>query len=72
MITVELQQDFDGRLKLSVSDNGIGFPSDLDFKTTESLGMMIINTSTQQIEGEINLDQSNGTKFTVIFKDNDY
>lgn len=72
MITVELQQDFDGRLKLSVSDNGIGFPSDLDFKTTESLGMMIINTLTQQIEGEINLDQSNGTKFTVIFKDNDY
>ena len=72
MITVELQQDFDGRLKLSVSDNGIRFPSDLDFKTTESLGMMIINTLTQQIEGEIHLDQSNGTKFTVIFKDKDY
>ncbi len=72
MITVELQQKFDGRLKLSVSDNGIGFPSDLDFKNTESLGMMIINTLTQQIEGEINLDRSNGTKFTVIFKDKGY
>jgi len=72
MITVELLQEFKGRLKLSVSDNGIGFPSDLDFKNIDSLGMMIINTLTKQIEGEIHLDRINGTKFTVIFKDKEY
>jgi two-component sensor histidine kinase len=72
MITVELLQEFKERLKLSVSDNGIGFPSDLDFKNIDSLGMMIINTLTKQIEGEIKLDRRNGTKFTVTFKDKDY
>src|SRR5262245_64140983 len=32
----------DSMFTLTVSDSGIGFPSDLDFRTTESLGLQLV------------------------------
>ncbi len=71
-IIVELKPESEGKFKLSVSDNGIGFPEDFDYKNTKTLGMMIINSLTEQIDGTINLDRSKGTKFTIIFENKDY
>jgi two-component sensor histidine kinase/CheY-like chemotaxis protein len=57
----------DNRYELVISDNGMGFPQDLDFKNTESLGLQLVNNITDQLDGEIELDRSLGTKFTVKF-----
>ncbi len=57
---------------LTVSDNGIGFPEDIDFRNTNSLGLQLVNTLVEQIDGEITLDYSQGTKFTIIFKEMEY
>ena len=57
------------RYQLIVSDNGIGFPEELDFKNTESLGLQLVNNITGQLDGEIDLDRSNGTKVTINFED---
>jgi two-component sensor histidine kinase len=38
-IRIELGSDDDGQFTLMVSDNGVGFPNDLDFRETESLGL---------------------------------
>jgi PAS domain S-box-containing protein len=57
---------------LIISDNGIGIPEDIDFKNTESLGFRLTNNLTQQLEGEIELDRSKGTKFTIIFEELKY
>ena len=54
-------------LKLSVSDNGVGFPKDVDFKNTNSLGMQIINTLAEQLEGTIHMSNGVGTKFEICF-----
>jgi PAS domain S-box-containing protein len=67
-IKVELKK-YDEILKLTVSDNGIGFPEDRDYHNTDTLGMLIINSLTDQIDGELNLEKNNGTKFTVTFKE---
>jgi PAS domain S-box-containing protein len=67
-IKVELKR-YDESFKLSVSDNGITFPEDLDYRNTDTLGMLIVNSLTDQINGKLNLEKSNGTKFTVTFKD---
>jgi PAS domain S-box-containing protein len=67
-IRVELKR-YDENYQLSVSDNGIGFPEDLDYNDTNTLGMLIVNSLTDQIDGELNLERDNGTKFTVTFKD---
>jgi PAS domain S-box-containing protein len=68
-IKVELHLKDDGRYYLSVEDNGIGIPKDLNLKKTGTLGMQIINSLTEQINGEIILDSNMGTKFSIFFKD---
>jgi two-component sensor histidine kinase len=53
---------------LVISDNGIGFPDDIDFRNTETLGLQIVCDLVQQIDGKIELDKKHGTSFTVTFK----
>ena len=62
----------DNKFCLTISDDGIGIPEDIDFKNTESLGFRLTNNLTQQLEGEIFLDRSKGTKFMIIFKELEY
>lgn len=57
---------------LIVSDNGVGFPSHIDFKNTNSMGLQLVNSLTEQINGEIVLDGSNGTTFKITFQDITY
>ncbi len=52
--------------ELIISDNGIGFPEELDFKNTDSLGLQLVNTLTNQIDSKITLDSRYGTKFIII------
>ena len=54
-------------LKLSVTDNGVGFPKNVDFKNTDSLGMQIINTLAEQLDGTIHMTNGTGTKFEICF-----
>jgi two-component sensor histidine kinase len=43
----------DEGLVLTVCDNGVGLPSDLNINTTSSLGMTILQSLTKQIDGEL-------------------
>ena len=52
---------------LMISDNGIGFPEDLDYKKSSSLGLRIVNSLIDQIMGEITMDKTHGTEFTIKF-----
>lgn len=57
---------------LTISDDGIGFPEKLDFKTmdflgSDSLGLQIINSLVEQIEGSIELRRNEGTRFIIKF-----
>ncbi|MBI5680538.1 MAG: PAS domain S-box protein [Methanobacterium sp.] len=68
----EIEVDFKlqgDNFMLSVADNGVGFPENIDFKNTDSLGLQLVNSLVSQIDGEINLDKENGSKFTVLFKE---
>ena len=61
-------KDIDDRITLMVNDNGLGFPKGLDFRNTESLGLKLINFLVLQLNGTIELDQSEGTTFTISFR----
>lgn len=52
---------------LIVSDNGVGFPENLDFRDTNSLGLQLVIGLTHQLKGTIELDRSRGTTFKIIF-----
>jgi two-component system, sensor histidine kinase PdtaS len=57
---------------LTISDNGIGFPDDIDYKNTESLGLQLLNSLSNQIDGEVELNRSHGTEFKISFKELEY
>jgi PAS domain S-box-containing protein len=62
----------DDHYEFKVKDNGIGFPEDLDFKDTDSLGLQMVTSLTRQIEGNIELDRNHGTEFKITFKESEY
>jgi len=67
-ISISLTQTNDF-IRLVIADNGNGFPTGIDYRNTESLGLQLVVTLVEQLRGEISLDNSNGTKYTITFKD---
>jgi two-component sensor histidine kinase len=65
-IYVELYLEPAGRLTLIVGDNGVGFPPDLDFRQTDSLGLQLVNNLVRQLDGVIELQNVGGATFKVI------
>ncbi len=55
-IRLGLSKNTDGNHVLTVGDNGRGFPSELDFRHTTSLGLQLVNVLTRQIHGSIELE----------------
>ena len=61
-----------GDYSMIISDNGVGFPQDYNIQNSDSLGLKIVNSLTEQIDGEITIETSNGTKFIIKFKEETY
>jgi len=59
----------DGLHTLMISDNGSGFPGDIDFRNTDSLGMQLVNSLVSQFDGKIEMEIGAGTCFKIIFKE---
>lgn len=57
---------------LEVSDDGIGIPEEFEVEKSDSLGMMLINSLTYQIGGELEMERSPGTTFRIKFKDPEF
>ncbi|MEE9191362.1 MAG: PAS domain S-box protein, partial [Candidatus Aerophobetes bacterium] len=66
-IHIDLDSDKEGKFTLIVSDSGVGFPKDLDFRKTESLGLELVCTLADQLDGTIDLDRSGGSTFKISF-----
>lgn len=58
----------DGYYVLSVEDDGVGFPEEIDFNNPTTLGLQIVQTLTQQIKGNIEIETNGGTRFWITFK----
>jgi PAS domain S-box-containing protein len=71
-IRISLQGCNNGELILVISDNGVGISSDLDFRHTDSLGLQLVCGTTAQLGGTIELDRTQGTTFTLKFKEVKY
>ena len=56
-------------IQISISDNGIGIPKDLDIRNTRSLGLKLITSLAEsQLHGKITLNRENGTEFQIDFR----
>jgi PAS domain S-box-containing protein len=66
-LTIQLVKEGANQVTLTVSDNGIGFPEHVDFRQSPSLGLTLVNSLVEQLNGTIELDRREGTTFTIIF-----
>ena len=53
-------------LNVLFHDTGIGIPADLDWRDAPSLGLRLVNTLVDQMDGTVELDRSAGTLFTIV------
>jgi len=66
-ITVTMK-NLDKQLELIVKDDGVGIPEGLDWKNSKSLGLKLVRTLVEnQLDGSIDMENNNGTKFTIKF-----
>ncbi len=60
-------------LDLTVSDDGIGLPKDLDVRNTESLGLHLVTVLAEhQLGGKLDVRREKGTEFHLQFKPKGY
>jgi two-component sensor histidine kinase len=59
----------DSVYQLTVADNGIGLPADVDWKTTQSLGLQLVRMlGRHQLQGQLELDCGHGVSFSLRFR----
>ena len=58
----------EGSCLLSVKDDGIGFPEGIDIRKTESLGLQIVSSLIDQVDGRLEILRENGTEFRIVFQ----
>lgn len=66
-ILIKLKTD-ENYVYLTIADNGKGLPKNLDFRNTESLGLQLVTTLVEQINGTIELEKTKGTSYKITFK----
>lgn len=66
-IHISMYLQYDNKYYLTFRDNGIGFPRDIDFRNTDSLGLQLVTSLTSQLGGNIELKQNGFTEFEIIF-----
>lgn len=64
-VTVFLRSDADGHLMLSVSDDGIGLPPDLDLANTVTLGLQLVRLLADQLGAAMTVRRAAPTRFEL-------
>lgn len=52
---------------LTVADDGIGIPENIDLENTKTLGLQLVNTLVKQLFGSIDIYRDTGTLFKIVF-----
>lgn len=55
------------RYRLTVKDNGVGIHPDIDIENTTTLGLQLVVTLTDQINGTMTVNREKGTEFIIVF-----
>jgi PAS domain S-box-containing protein len=66
-IQITLEVGPEQQVTLTVRDTGVGFPEELDFRTTDSLGLQLVCLLTEQLQGTMTLGRHEGTEWTLSF-----
>ena len=70
-ITVNMRKD-KNLITMEVSDNGIGLPANFEVEKASTLGLKLVTTLVDQLEGNMVIDRSKGTSYKITFKEINY
>jgi PAS domain S-box-containing protein len=56
---------------LIVSDDGVGIPEEVDFESSDTLGLQLVNILAEQLDGSIELKSDKGAEFIIKFNTTD-
>jgi PAS domain S-box-containing protein len=57
----------ENHVTLTLQDNGTGMPESIDFENSTGFGLMLVKILTQQLNGSIHIDRTQGTGITLEF-----
>ena len=66
-IQVDFSSENERNFTLSVSDNGVGLPKNLNILETKTLGLQLVNNLVDQLEGTVKNNVDGGTEFRITF-----
>ena len=67
-ITVKLEVE-NKRYRLTVADNGVGFPPQFENRQSTTLGLQLVNTLVGQLDGDLTINNRQGTTIIIAFED---
>ncbi len=66
-VGLELHQDEQKKINLTIRDNGIGITADFDWQNSSSLGLKLVRILSKQLKAEIEFDGTQGTVVNLRF-----
>src|SRR5262249_2481347 len=71
-IKIELHPNPDNTYTLGVRDDGVGLPGGIDLREPQSLGLQLVSTVRNQLEGQMEMRRNDGTTFQLTFSELKY
>jgi PAS domain S-box-containing protein len=68
-IAISLKEK-DNTVEMTVKDNGVGIPENIDVNKANSMGLLLLRLLTNQLKGKFELTRKKGTAFTITFHGN--
>lgn len=63
--------ELDGRVSLSIKDNGKGLPGDFNYESADSSGLTIVKTLVRQLDADVTFKNGEGMAFNLQFQKSD-
>ncbi|MEI6683671.1 MAG: histidine kinase dimerization/phosphoacceptor domain -containing protein [Bacteroidota bacterium] len=67
---VRLLPEEEDKFSITICDNGIGLPEDFTMKSTQSMGTQIVQILIQQVEAKLEVTNTGGACFRILFSPN--
>jgi two-component sensor histidine kinase len=60
-------EEKDNTILMRIEDNGKGLPKGLNYRKTATLGLQLVVTLVEQLDGKLDLKSEKGTKYLITF-----
>jgi PAS domain S-box-containing protein len=68
-VRISLKTRGQNEFELTVADNGVGLPEDVDLENPKTFGLDIVWTFVKQLQGVVEVNREQGTEFKVTFRE---